>query len=758
MATGFLGVPSPVLARSLERVLEDAQYTGLLNLSGRKLKEYPRIATKYDLSDTVQAVLSKNRLVELPEELCEYRCLENISCSCNNIRSIPDSISNLENLTRINLSCNQLSMIPQALCHLPLQVLIVSNNKLVSLPENIGMLSCLMELDVSCNEISHLPPQLCDIESLVVLNVRKNLLIDLPKDITKLKLLKLDISENRISHLDPAIRFIDSLVDFSVRNNPLLSPPANLCIRGRVHMFKHFEILVAREARRQGIQTEQDLRRPYHKSSSLQPGNNETSVKSRSVPQDKLQRQIVSTSVADSGYATADNNSDKRWSNESDEIASGLDRDLTKPVHLVASSPAILDQESQDKFTAELNRQKAKYEERKKMAEKIKLTIGKQGSNRSLEFSVNGDDAPTKVKQARSLLKHDHMSDGDYGNFQKEQMEEQEEVWHAGFSLHKEQTNVTDESCGDTKRNVTSMNRENMAYPSQRAGTSSVTKKQANPIQKTSATNISPITVPVQHIVSTPNCRYVSSTDKSHKTSDKQSNAGDYNEEELKQCREALTSQTRHHAAVTQRRLEETRHRVKQIQKDAVLNYVRKRSPEKSALNTTSENLRKHQNTALNENVQNSLSICAKSATSALTESLRDGKSDGNFTTQRHISNQETKRKQVEQLRVTIEARLKVSLPDDLSSALTDGVVLCHLANHIRPRSVSSIHVPSPAVPKLSLAKCRRNIDNFISACQKIGVPEDMLCLPQDILHGKNIMQIALAVEEMIECSKQTTC
>lgn len=42
--------------------------------------------------------------------------------------------------------------------------------------------------------------------------------------------------------------------------------------------------------------------------------------------------------------------------------------------------------------------------------------------------------------------------------------------------------------------------------------------------------------------------------------------------------------------------------------------------------------------------------------------------------------------------------RLKVTLPEDLSSALTDGVVLCHLANHVRPRSVASIHVPSPAV------------------------------------------------------------
>ncbi|XP_030606953.1 leucine-rich repeat and calponin homology domain-containing protein 1-like [Archocentrus centrarchus] len=58
-----------------------------------------------------------------------------------------------------------------------------------------------------------------------------------------------------------------------------------------------------------------------------------------------------------------------------------------------------------------------------------------------------------------------------------------------------------------------------------------------------------------------------------------------------------------------------------------------------------------------------------------------------------------------------------------------DGVVLCHLANHIRPRSVASIHVPSPAVPKLNMAKCRRNVENFLDACRKIGVPQtDCTC------------------------------
>lgn len=84
-----------------------------------------------------------------------------------------------------------------------------------------------------------------------------------------------------------------------------------------------------------------------------------------------------------------------------------------------------------------------------------------------------------------------------------------------------------------------------------------------------------------------------------------------------------------------------------------------------------------------------------------------------------------------------------MALPEDLAPALTDGVVLCHLANHVRPRSVSSIHVPSPTVvrygpvnlamkyvkkcffqPKLPMARCRKNVDNFLEACRKIGVEE----------------------------------
>ena len=52
----------------------------------------------------------------------------------------------------------------------------------------------------------------------------------------------------------------------------------------------------------------------------------------------------------------------------------------------------------------------------------------------------------------------------------------------------------------------------------------------------------------------------------------------------------------------------------------------------------------------------------------------------------------------INQLRLEIETRLRITMPEDISAALADGVILCHVANHVRPRAVPSIHVPSPSV------------------------------------------------------------
>lgn len=55
LATNMSGHIQNQLTRSLERILEDAHLSGELKLSGRKLKEFPKASSKYNLSDTVTA-------------------------------------------------------------------------------------------------------------------------------------------------------------------------------------------------------------------------------------------------------------------------------------------------------------------------------------------------------------------------------------------------------------------------------------------------------------------------------------------------------------------------------------------------------------------------------------------------------------------------------------------------------------------------------------------------------------------------------
>ncbi|XP_041602079.1 DISP complex protein LRCH3 isoform X10 [Vulpes lagopus] len=229
-------------SRSLDRALEEAAVTGVLSLSGRKLREFPRGAANHDLTDTTRADLSRNRLSEIPIEACHFVSLENLNLYQNCIRYIPEAILNLQALTFLNISRNQLSTLPVHLCNLPLKVLIASNNKLVSLPEEIGHLRHLTELDVSCNEIQTVPSQIGNLEALRDLNVRRNHLVRLPEELAELPLIRLDFSCNKITTIPVCYRNLRHLQMITLDNNPLQSPPAQICIKGKIHIFKYLNI------------------------------------------------------------------------------------------------------------------------------------------------------------------------------------------------------------------------------------------------------------------------------------------------------------------------------------------------------------------------------------------------------------------------------------------------------------------------------------------------------------------------------------
>ncbi|XP_001632727.3 leucine-rich repeat and calponin homology domain-containing protein 2 [Nematostella vectensis] len=250
--------------KSSERCFEEAEETGTLLLNGKGLRDFPDVADDCELIDVIEADLSKNRFTDFPVEICDFVMLEKLNLYHNSIRNLPDCLNRLKWLSVLNLRRNQICSLPVTLGQLPLRVLNLSNNKLTTLPIEIGYLTLLQDLDLSCNELPHLPSSMGEMISLKELNVRRNQLQSLPDELSKLKLVRLDFSCNKVSVIPPAYRLITTLSCLELSHNPLTSPPAQVCIKGRLHIFKYLSIAAHQQEKRRGLD-----RRPYGMRSTL---------------------------------------------------------------------------------------------------------------------------------------------------------------------------------------------------------------------------------------------------------------------------------------------------------------------------------------------------------------------------------------------------------------------------------------------------------------------------------------------------------
>ncbi|XP_014638524.1 PREDICTED: leucine-rich repeat and calponin homology domain-containing protein 3 isoform X3 [Ceratotherium simum simum] len=685
-------------SRSLDRALEEAAVTGVLSLSGRKLREFPRGAANHDLTDTTRADLSRNRLSEIPIEACHFVSLENLNLYQNCIRYIPEAILNLQALTYLNISRNQLSTLPVHLCNLPLKVLIASNNKLVSLPEEIGHLRHLTELDVSCNEIQTVPSQIGNLEALRDLNVRRNHLVRLPEELAELPLIRLDFSCNKITTIPVCYRNLRHLQIITLDNNPLQSPPAQICIKGKIHIFKYLNI--------QACKIAPDL--PDYDRRPLGFGSCHEELYSGR-PYGAL----------DSGFNSVDSG-DKRWSgNEpTDEFS-----DLPLRVAEITKEQRL--------------RRESQYQENRGS-----LVVTNGGVEHDLDQidyidSCTAEEEEDEVRQPKGL-------DSDSLSSQFMAYIEQRRISHEGSPI--KPVPMREFQKTEDMRRYLHQNRV--------------------PVEPSSLPALSPSHSQLSH------------TDL-----------------ELHRRREQLVERTRREAQLAALQYEEEKIRTKQIQRDAVLDFVKQKvsqSPQKqpplldgecpfpsrrsqhtddSALLVNDDRSKAASSSPTTETVHHSPAYSFPAAVqrnqpqrpesflfragvraepnkghaSSLLLSSAPTTDSADPMIRQNSRQREEELELIDQLRKHIEYRLKVSLPCDLGAALTDGVVLCHLANHVRPRSVPSIHVPSPAVPKLTMAKCRRNVENFLEACRKIGVPQDNLCSPSDIL------QLNLSVKRTVE-------
>uniref|UniRef100_A0A8C3PTG3 Leucine rich repeats and calponin homology domain containing 3 n=1 Tax=Calidris pygmaea TaxID=425635 RepID=A0A8C3PTG3_9CHAR len=691
--------------------------------------------------------LSRNRLSELPAEACHFVSLESLNLYQNCIRYIPEAVLNLQSLTFLNISRNQLSTLPVHLCSLPLKVLIASNNKLVSIPEEIGQLRQLTELDVSCNEIQTIPPQIGNLESLRDLNVRRNNLVHLPEELAELPLIRLDFSCNKITTIPVCYRNLRHLQSIMLENNPLQSPPAQICIKGKIHIFKYLNIEACKIA--------PDLpdydRRPMGFGSC-----HEELYSSR--PYGAL----------DSGFNSVDSG-DKRWSgNEpTDEFS-----DLPLRVAEITKEQRL--------------RRESQYQENRGSTV---LTNG--GVEHDLDQIDYIDSCATEEEEEE--VRQPKCMDADSLSSQ--------------FMAYIDQRRISNEGSPVKPVSVREFQRteDTRRYLHQNRDTDELRRPETLNLMQdrehhqvlrsyVDRTERPPADSPYFLSLSSHHSQVTNTDPEQHRRH---------------------IERTRREAQLAALQYEEERMRTKQIQREAVLDFVKQKaslSPQKQSpldsecpfpsrrsqhtddsallvngfeplfvfeIDNNTNTIKRRPGTRKQSFSGLSQESCATAlpsasaftpvksddrstispgspntqtvVTSSSTRALSPANDSADPRVRQNSKQREEELELIEQLRKNIESRLKVSLPSDLGAALTDGVVLCHLANHVRPRSVPSIHVPSPAVPKLTMAKCRRNVENFLEACRRIGVPQEQLCLPLHILEEKGLTQVAVTVQALLE-------
>ncbi|XP_059895265.1 leucine-rich repeat and calponin homology domain-containing protein 1 isoform X4 [Gadus macrocephalus] len=487
-----------------------------------------------------------------------------------------------------------------------------------------------MELDVSCNELSTLPRHIGRLKALRELNVRRNLLCVLPEDLSELPLVKFDLSCNKVSTIPLSFRNMKHLQTLRLDHNPLQSPPAQICIKGRVHIFKYLSM----EACRSDKMPDALFLPVIERLSLSQPSTGSSEDVDHHRKQD-----------ADSGVGS--DNGDKRLS---------------------ATEPS--DEESLSLTGA--------------MTNITEEGISQQDSSEHLDTLTADSDAVQLIEESPTEALREQFGYRDAG-------------LTARFLNYIKGRTVTD---FDEPLRIEEDTNWPTAQTSKDVGGSELHIDMINQLKE------------AVELLQDPN--------RGSLEQDGVSGVQLY-PVEMVNVDDSLNGQESDDGSATPKEGE-------------VGSPSCERMPFSSppfGLKPRSVFLRSHKSL----------------------EAV-----DPQFTMRRKMEQLREELELLETLRDGIEGRLKVALPEDLGSSLMDGVVLCHLANHIRPRSVASIHVPSPAVPKLSMAKCRRNVENFLDACRKIGVSEDRLCLPHHILEERGLLRVCNTVQALLDHSpaKQT--
>ncbi|KAJ0586848.1 putative TIR domain, P-loop containing nucleoside triphosphate hydrolase [Helianthus annuus] len=268
--------------------IKDLESLENLNVSDLHLKEFQDIIPSHSNSNLQQLYFSGNDIENLPSSIGNLHKLVNLSfSSCSKLKSLPGSICSLQHLRVLNLGLSGIEELPEDIgqleCleelylglskikHLPnsicklkhLKTLILNSYKVCKLPENFGQIDSLNRLDLKYCKIRYIPPNICKLKHLKVLDLSKcseleklpenlgdleslNRLVltstnirDVPSSICKLKHLKeLHLSEcYELEKLPENLGDLESLNRLVLTSTKIRDVPSSIC------KLKHLKIL-----------------------------------------------------------------------------------------------------------------------------------------------------------------------------------------------------------------------------------------------------------------------------------------------------------------------------------------------------------------------------------------------------------------------------------------------------------------------------------------------------------------------------------
>ncbi|OXB53461.1 hypothetical protein ASZ78_016493 [Callipepla squamata] len=154
-----------------------------LDLDRNKLRSITGISK---LGNLKKLIVSKNEIVDFPNEIQSLVYLEKLELNQNQIRVIPEGIfCHLPRLKHLRLNNNRLGALPRdlAACQGSLQYLNISNNLFRTFPQPVLQLANLQELHVQNNALRQLPRELFQGQALKMFKANGNPLREPPIEV-----------------------------------------------------------------------------------------------------------------------------------------------------------------------------------------------------------------------------------------------------------------------------------------------------------------------------------------------------------------------------------------------------------------------------------------------------------------------------------------------------------------------------------------------------------------------------------------------